>query len=173
MEVCKIFLQNNVKDHMKEYSTVNRVMPAPMAVAGNDSGLDFAKFSTVGPLLDLITDGNNLKQNNIRVVANCIVEKILHRNGIATALKTSRGIVSIGDAKLILACACLPATTLVLNSFDYKNWNGQKPGSKYSAHFISPVVARVPRKCYKIKLNELELSAIYVGGVKKKNRQQT
>ncbi|MFZ9686172.1 MAG: hypothetical protein ACO3BE_12500, partial [Gemmobacter sp.] len=44
----------------------------------------------------------------LRIVTNCIVQRILQQDGVATALDTSRGMVNIGGARLILAMGTLP-----------------------------------------------------------------
>ncbi len=94
---------------------------------------------------------------------DCVVERILSQGSVATALDTSRGVLSLGDAKLVLAMGTLPPTTLVRNSFPAAT----NLGERFSAHFISSIVARVPRSelDHDGRLGELELAACYVAGV--------
>ncbi|WP_246041149.1 GMC oxidoreductase [Flavivirga rizhaonensis] len=106
----------------------------------------------------------------LKIAGDCIVNKIYQQDGVATALDTSRGVVNIGDAKLILAMGTLPPTTLIMNSFPQV----KKAGDRFTAHFITSVVARVPRKDYDFanQLNELELGAIYMAGANKESGMQ-
>lgn len=92
-------------------------------------------------------------------MANCTVNRVLAQDGRATALDTSRGVLNIGDANLILAMGTLPLTTLVLNSFSEVPAAGQR----FTAHFITSVIARVPRDDFPFakQLADLELAAIY------------
>ncbi|XOI98807.1 hypothetical protein ACMX2M_23705 [Paenibacillus polymyxa] len=64
----------------------------------------------------------------------------------------------------------LPPTTLILNSFP-QVYNA---GSRFTAHFISSIVARIPRSDYDFcsELEELELSAFYLAGENKLTRGQ-
>jgi choline dehydrogenase-like flavoprotein len=93
------------------------------------------------------------------------VERIHQQDGVATALDTSRGMLNVGHAKVILAMGTLPPTTLLLNSFPQM----KRAGDRFTAHFITSVVARVPRKDFDFsdRIGELELAAIYLAG---KNR---
>lgn len=167
-------LTKMIQDNLKKISSATRVMAAPLAVGPKpEKDIDFIKFSTPGPLLKLIDRQANLaaegKGAPIKVATECIVERVLEQNGKATALETSRGVVALGNAKLILAMGCLPATTLVLNSFP----QAKNAGKHFTAHFISSVIARVPRKDYSFSANlsDLELAAIYLAGADKKKGQ--
>ncbi|MEA5455966.1 GMC oxidoreductase [Sinomonas sp. JGH33] len=144
-----------------------RWIPAPLAAAtGTDSGIDFAKFSTPAVLLELADRQAALAANGggapLSIVTECVVERIHSQGGAATALETSRGVVALGDAQLILAMGTLPPTTLVLNSFP----ETPGAGSTFSAHFITSVVARVPRADFPFGegLGSLEVAAIYLAG---------
>lgn len=160
-------LQDMLARNIGRIKTATRSMPAPMAVgAGIQEDLDFAKFSTPAPLLDLVDrqvavaaagDGEPL-----RIVTDCIVTRILQQDGVATALETSRGVVNLGEAKLVLAMGSLPPTTLLLNSFPRL----ERAGTRFTAHFISSIVARIPRDDFPFasKLAEMELAAIYLAG---------
>jgi hypothetical protein len=131
--------------------------------------IDFTKYSTPGPLLSLLVKQQQRRQEDpsrgrLRIVTQCTVQRILQQDGVATALETSRGVVNIGDAKLILAMGTVPTTTLLLNSFS----TNQVPwaGERFTAHFISSIVARVRRDAYDFgsQIANLELAAHYVAG---------
>ena len=102
-----------------------------------------------------------------KLATNCVVSKIIQENGKATALLTSRGKVILGNAKLVLAMGTLPPTTLMLNSFPKATFPRLKYiGERFTAHFISSVIARIPRSSlpYKDKLGEFEIGAMYIAG---------
>ncbi len=158
----------------KNYSSipnVNRVEAAPLAAGSQDT--DFSKYAIPGPLLTLagkqaeLADKNKDHKSLFRIVTNCVINQIVQQDGKATALETSRGVISIGNAKLILGMGTLPPTTLIHNSFPQQLFPELKNvGERFTAHFISSIVARIPRKCYPFsnKLGELEIGAIYVAG---------
>ncbi|MBC5839041.1 GMC oxidoreductase [Flavobacterium muglaense] len=161
-------IQDRLSDNLDKIPTATRSMAAPLAVgSGVEEGLDFAKFSTPSVLLELVSLQSELskkgKGSPLKMVANCIVSKIYQQEGVATALETSRGVVNIGNAKLILAMGTLPPATLLMNSFPQV----KRAGERFTAHFITSIVARIPRKDFDFasKLNELELAAIYMAGV--------
>lgn len=99
----------------------------------------------------------------LHIATNCRVTGITRGGTRATALTTTRGSVAIADANLILALGALPATELVLRSFP----SIPNVGSRYTAHSVSTVVARIPRRCLEFAclLADLELGALYVAGV--------
>lgn len=159
-----------LKKNLEKVPSATRTMAAPLAVGARDlKPIDFNKFAVPGPMLELIDRQALLasagKGAPLSVVTNCTVDRILQQNGRATALETSRGVLNVGDANVILAMGTVPPTTLVLNSFP------QVPsaGARFTAHFITAVVARVPRKDYSFakKLGELELGAYYIAGLDK------
>lgn len=178
-------LQDLLIKNTKKVSGLTRVIPAPLAVKEPMIGdIDFAKFSTPGKLLEVLDkqlqlsrtfqdgqdhidcDSKKLKKGSkLQIVTNCNVEKIINEKGHAIALKTSRGIVNIGYAKVILAMGTLPPTTLLHNSFPEL----KTIGKRFTSHFISSIYARVPKADFKFtnKLAELELGAFYVAGVDK------
>ena len=167
-------LHTMLADGLDRIPSATRSMPAPLAAAAGDAaGLDFAKFSTPALLLELIASQQQLASAGtgapLAVVANCTVNRVLAQDGRATALDTSRGVLNIGDANLILAMGTIPPTTLVLNSFT------EVPGAgrRFTAHFITSVIARVPRGDFPFaeQLAELELAAIYLAGKSKEDRQ--
>ncbi|CAM9531167.1 unnamed protein product [Chrysoparadoxa australica] len=157
---------------------VNRTEPAPLASSGGNSGVDFKKFSVPGPLLELATR----YPDSLHIACNCVVTSIVQQvyEGAAyeatayeaTALETSRGVVALKDAQLVLAMGVFPATTLVTNSFPELS---VRFGKRYSAHFITSIVARVPRADYDDadgKLGPLEIGACYVAGVAETKNEQ-
>lgn len=160
-------LQTRLQENLHRVTSATRCMAAPLAVgAGTQEGLDFAKYSTPSELLKLADRQRQLagkaKGSPLDIATQCKVGRILQQDGRATALETSRGVVNVGDAKLILAMGTLPPTTLVLNSFPQV----KAAGRRFTAHFISAIVARVPRRDYPFaeQLNDLELAAIYMAG---------
>ncbi|WP_281231811.1 GMC oxidoreductase [Flavobacterium gelatinilyticum] len=168
-------LQKMLADNLEKIPSATRSMAAPLAVgSGELQGLDFAKFSTPSVMLELAikqADKSKKKEGSpLKMVANCIVERIHQQDGVATALETSRGVINVGDAKVILAMGTLPPTTLLLNSFPQV----KRAGERFTAHFITSIVARIPRNDYDFaqRLDELELAAIYMAGTNKKSGMQ-
>jgi hypothetical protein len=168
-------LQGLLADNLSLIETATRSMPAPIAVgAGIQEDLDFAKFSTPAPLLDLSLKQADLAKKGagspLRLVCDCVVERILQQDGVATALETSRGVVNLGDAKLVLAMGALPPATLLMNSFP----GPSRIGERFTAHFITSVVARIPRADFAFDgaLADMELAAIYLAGVSPKSGMQ-
>ncbi|MEO8239760.1 MAG: GMC oxidoreductase [Flavobacterium sp.] len=168
-------LQQMLASNLSRVTSATRSMAAPLAAgSGEQQGLDFAKFSTPSVMLDLAIKQSDLNKEGqgspLKMAANCIVDRIHQQNGVATALETSRGVINVGDAKVILAMGTLPPTTLILNSFPQV----KKAGERFTAHFITSVVARIPRKDYDFanRLSELELAAIYMAGVNQNSGMQ-
>ena len=159
---------------------VYRTEPAPLSCA-SDNGIDFQKFATPGELLEIVDQARQRGKlgddigPRVDVVCDCIVEEINQQetpNGDrqATALQTSRGVFALGKAELILAMGTLPPATLLRNSFPTKEGLDER----FSAHFITSIVARVPKAHLdpKAKFAELELGACYITGVVNKNYKQ-
>lgn len=168
-------LQKMLADNLSKVDSATRSMAAPLAAgAGLSEGKDFAKFSTPSVLLELSQKQKELnaagKGSPLRIVTECVVNRMIQQNGQVTALDTSRGVVGVGNAKVVLAMGTLPPTTLLLNSFP----EVKKAGERFTAHFITSVVARVPRADYSFadQLNELELAAIYMAGQNKQSGMQ-
>ncbi len=172
-------LQQRIQTLLKEHGTsikgIYRTEAAPLASASREvNGIDFQKFSTPGEILAIATSQAELnhqgKGSCLSIVTECVVEKIIEQEGCATALQTSRGILSVGNAKLILATGTLPPTTLISNSFP----QATQVGKRFSAHFITAIVARIPKEDLdpKDEFGELELSACYVAGIGKDYKQQ-
>lgn len=168
-------LTEAVRDGLERIPTATRAMAAPLAVgAPTLQGVDFDKFSTPGPLLSLVVRQRRRAMEGkgapLLIATNCTVLRALQQEGRATALETTRGIVNVGDAQLVLAMGTIPPTTLVLNSFP------QVPsvGTRFTAHFISAVVARVARVdyTYGAEIGDLELAAIYLAGTEQKSGGQ-
>jgi len=170
----------NGKDKLAGFG-IYRTQAAPLASAASDAGLDFQKFSTPGPLLDLA-----LKyKDRFHIAANCLVEKIItYRNPAedstdgddgsveAVALQTSRGVLPLLNANLILAIGSLPPATLINNS-SFPATPKQEWG-RFSSHVISSIVARVPRSSFPSAADyqSLELAACYVGGIANESFKQ-
>lgn len=160
-------IQSLLNCNLKDVVELTRSFPAPLAVkTAKENDVDFSKFSTPSKLLELIEKQKALfvdnKGSKLKVVTNCTVSKIIQQKMKATALETTRGIVNIGNAKLILAMGTLPPTTLIGNSFP----SVKNVGRRFTSHFISAIVARIPKKDFNFldKLSELELGAFYVAG---------
>jgi choline dehydrogenase-like flavoprotein len=168
-------LQAMLEQNIGKIESATRWMPAPLAAgSGLVGGVDFAKFSTPAVILELAEKQAQLASTGagcpLRIVTNCIVTHIHQQEGVATALDTTRGMINVGSAKLILAMGTLPPTTLLLNSFPQI----KKAGERFTAHFITSVVARVPRKDFAFgeQIGELELAAIYLAGKNAKTGMQ-
>lgn len=163
-------VQGLLKDGIHQVEGMYRTEPAPLACASGN-GTDFQKYSTPGELLALADDPAQgmVTKGDIRldIASQCIVEKIIQQGGTATALQTSRGVLPLGQAKLILAMGTLPPTTLARNSFP----EARNSGERFSAHFISSIIARVPKKLLdpQDKFGSLELAANYIAGTVMKN----
>eukprot|EP00904_Undaria_pinnatifida_P008567 jgi/Undpi1/4840/HiC_scaffold_19.g08193.m1 len=164
---------------VKTVGSIYRVEPAPIASASNN-GVDFHKFSTPGPLLELAT------KNNVDIVTGCAVRRIVRQGRVSTALETSRGVLPLGDAKLVLAMGALPPVTLIHNSFPELTARRMeldaaveapsadtcpRVGERFSGHFITSIVARVPRENFissitgkPIPFADLEVGAFYAAG---------
>ncbi|KZM44383.1 hypothetical protein OA92_06900 [Marinomonas sp. SBI22] len=153
---------------------VYRTQAAPLACDGKEvDDIDFQKYSTPGPLLELVSQQQTLakegKGSTLDIVTQCVVERIYNQDGTASALQTSRGVMPINGAKLILAMGTLPPTTLVQNSFPELNHIGER----FSAHFISAITARVPKADLGLcSDNPLEMGACYVAGIGNNYDQQ-
>lgn len=172
-------LQEKLTQYLQEgldrIPSATRAFAAPLAAGARDlHGVDFQKFSTPGPLLGVLGESRARAERGkgapLRIVTDCTVTRVLQQDGRATALETTRGVVNVGDAQLVLAMGTLPPTTLVLNSFpQVKN-----AGERFTAHFITSVVARVRRDAYVFadQIGELELAAIYMAGMNEKTRGQ-
>lgn len=164
--------------------TINfhRAFAAPLSANGHKQGEDFHKFSTPENILKLKLE----YQENLDIVTNVVVERIINEEVndklFAYALETSRGIINLNNAKLIIATGTLPATTLIQNSFPSLD----KVGSRFSSHMISSIVARIKKSDFKplkhkagVKLtndksessNKLSFSAMYVGGIEDGQRK--
>lgn len=147
--------------------SIYRTEAAPLASSASDvDGVDFEKFATPSELLALVMRQRDLESAGkgapLHIATEVVVEEIVQQDGFATALQTSRGVLPLGDAKLVLAMGTLPPTTLVRNAFP----EARAPGERFSAHFITSIVARVPRADLdsSCEFGELELGACYVAG---------
>lgn len=165
------WVQTRLADGIGGIDTIYRSEPAPLASdAESVDGIDFQKYSTPGALLELVmrqretaADGDGDGGGRLDVVGDCVVERILQQEGNATALETSRGVLPLAHAKLVLAMGTLPPTTLVRNAFP----EARHAGERFSAHFITSIIARVPVADMHLReeLGELELAACYVAGL--------
>lgn len=168
-------LQVMLSENLAKIDTATRWLPAPLAAGvGRAADVDFAKFAVPAALLSLVQTQAKLAQagtgSPLHILTECIVKRIHQEDGQALALDTSRGMVGVGGAKVVLAMGTLPPTTLILNSFP----RADRAGERFCAHFITSVVARVPRSDYEFasELAELELAAIYLAGKNPDNGMQ-
>ncbi|CAF1259637.1 unnamed protein product [Adineta steineri] len=152
--------QSGLKSRLDSADTIESVddiLHAPLAM-GNDRSI---KFSTVERLLSM---------ENVTVIYECTAEEILHDGKKATGLRTSQGTIEIpNNTKLILAMSTLPATTLVLNSFESPEFPQlSNVGKRFTAHSVTSVIARVPRQNLSLPDNapDVELGAVYISGIK-------
>jgi len=126
--------------------------------------------------LELLLDKRESpKKAPLKICIDCTVKKILHDGKKATTLETSLGNLSLGNAKLILAMGTLPPTTLMLNSFPKADFPQlANIGERFTTHFITGIVARVPRAFFlhSKDFGDLEMAAFYIAGVSKKSNHQ-
>jgi choline dehydrogenase-like flavoprotein len=160
-------LDTNLRENFRRFvPSAEGAFPAPMAVGHSEwQGVKFYKYSTVGTLLGLQQRQQALADQGhgqeLTLVDQCIVKRLLHDGqGTVTALDTSRGPLSVGNARIVLAMGTIPPATLLMNSF-----GDQLPniGKRYTGHFMSHVIARVKRSAFK-DLAALELGALYLHG---------
>ena len=141
-------------------------VPAPIAVGVPDwTTTSFHKFSVVGALLSLGARQQALaaqgKGSALTIVDRCVVNRLLHDDeGLVIAIETSRGVVNVGGAKVVLGLGAIPPATLLQTSFGARLPNA---GGRYTGHFMSHVTARVRRDAY-AALKPLEIGASYIAG---------
>ncbi|KAI6649657.1 hypothetical protein LOD99_6661 [Oopsacas minuta] len=167
-------IQESLKDISSKISTITRWMPAPLAVEAHMyRNINFKKFSVPGPLLSKLyslsvgQEKASIKDSTMKIVINCVVKMIHHKEGKAVVLETSKGDFVLGNAKVILAMGALPPTTLMLNSFSKHDFPSMiNIGERFTAHFISSIFARVPANtfCNYRKFGNMEMSANYIAG---------
>ncbi|MFY2559442.1 GMC oxidoreductase [Corallococcus terminator] len=168
-------LQSLLAARLDRVDSATRVLPAPLSVNTSDQeDLDFAKFSTPAPLLEIASHQAKLSETGegspLKIMTDCTVTRVRQQDGVATALETSRGLLRLGHAKVILAMGTLPPTTLIMNSFPQV----RSAGVRYSAHFVSFVLARMLREDFAFadSLEEMELAAHYLAGVDEQTGMQ-
>ncbi|RYZ44018.1 MAG: GMC family oxidoreductase [Myxococcaceae bacterium] len=168
-------LQARLASRLHRIGSATRCMAAPLSVSAcHPEDFEFAKYSTPAPLLALAERQAELcqagKGSALKIMTDCTVTRIHQRDGVATALETSRGRVQLGAARLILAMGTLPPTTLLLNSFPRL----RNAGARYTAHFVSFMLARIRREDFAFaeQLAEMELAALYVAGLNARDGMQ-
>jgi hypothetical protein len=175
-------LHRLLEEQMYKLGSVNHVSGAPLAIKdvnGNFTNI-FEKFSVVGPYMALLKkyrcDVDDPKKNlgQIAAITECVVQRIIvdDESNSPIALDTSRGIQPLGkDTKVIIACGCMPAATLLLNS--YPQHKIPKVGSAFSAHFISAITARIRKTDIPFARDlplEFEQAALYLSGQEEEGR---
>jgi len=179
-------LTQRLKQNLQKIKSATRVEPAQIAVGTPTiTSTDVEKFSTPGPLLnEVVKCQEEAKKHQIdsrlSIVTECTVTEIRQQENQATALETTRGVLNVGDSKVILAMGNIQSTTLVLNSFP----QAKNAGKRFTAHFISAIVARIPREDFleifdwdenlkdDLRKKKLELAAIYLAGVDQETEGQ-
>lgn len=173
-KVSEFFEEFQKKPKLKNFS---RVIPAPLAANGEEFSEDFHKFATPEKILELkmMLDSDEQNKAVLDIVILCTVNKIINNGKTAYALDTSRGIINLNNAKLVLAMGTLPPTTLIRNSFPAL----KKVGTRFTSHFITSVVARIRKTDFapygKLQFNtqlegvpdsnKLQFAAMYVAGI--------
>lgn len=155
-----------LKKSVSDIPTIERVEPARFSTAESHS---HKRHSTPSKLLELINKQEALASSGkgapLSIVVNCTVDRIIHQQNKATMLDTSRGIVQMGGAQLVLATGTMEATKLVANSFPSEAHPALKHvGNRFTAHFASNIVARFPRDLFDFSeyVREWELGALYL-----------
>ena len=160
-------LDRNIAENFSQFvPSAENAFPAPISVANPEwKTVKFYKYSTVGTLLNIQQAQQQLAAHNkgepLTIVDQCIVEELVHDDeGTVISIATSRGSVSVGNAKVILAMGAIPPATLLMNSFGQQLPNA---GQRYTGHFMSHVTARVKRSAFE-NLSDLEIGAVYLDG---------
>jgi choline dehydrogenase-like flavoprotein len=160
-------LDTNLRENFRRFvPTAQHAYPAPIAVGDPEwKGVRFYKYSTVGTLLALQQGQKTLAADGegapLDIADRCTVARLLHDGqGRVTALETSRGLVTVGGARVVLAMGTIPPATLLMNSFGASLPNA---GQRYTGHFMSHITARVKRSAFR-NLGALELGALYLDG---------
>ena len=158
--------ENLRENYRRQVPSAQHAYPAPIAVGKPDwQGVKFYKYSTVGALFALQQKQQSLAALRhgapLHIADNCVVSRMVHDDhGSVIALETSRGVVAVGKAKIILAMGTIPPATLLMNSFGERLPNA---GKRYTGHFMSHVTARVKRDAF-TDLAVLEIGALYLDG---------
>lgn len=159
LQVAVQTLLTDAAPDLKDFG-IDRIEAARLASADAAyGGVDFLKYAVPGSLLEL----KQANPANLDIKLDCVVRKILNQDGYATALDTSCGVLPLNNAQLVLAMGALPPTTLVRNSFRGLR---DAAGAQFAAHFITSVVARVPRSSImKPDDDARQVGACYISGV--------
>jgi choline dehydrogenase-like flavoprotein len=148
---------NLCENYRRAVPSAEHAYAAPIAVGKPDwQGDKFYKYCTVGALLGL-----QQQHAALHIADHCVASRLLHDDhGSVIAIETSRGVMPVGGAKVVLAMGTIPPATLLINSFGDRLPNA---GRRYTGHFMSHVTARVKRSEFK-DLAPLELGAMYLDG---------
>ncbi|WP_296424036.1 GMC oxidoreductase [Yoonia sp.] len=167
-------IQTRLLDAPATVKGIYRTEAAPLASdAKSVDGIDFQKFAAPAEILELQLQQSQKAKNQtgapFHIMTDCTVERILQQDGRAIGLDTSRGTLSLGNAKLVLATGTLPPTTLVQNAFP-----DNPAGERFTAHFVSAITARVPRADLDPEgtFSDLQIGACYIGGTAGNFEQQ-
>ncbi|KAF7437535.1 hypothetical protein PC9H_004377 [Pleurotus ostreatus] len=181
-------LQSQINDHMErgldKMRTADEAYPAPLAVSSmaKTSTIRFTKFSTPGPLLSLYKKQQQLAKEGkgapLLFATDTSVEYLMTSVGFpppppagddvsVVAIRSSRStdLPVKQETQVILCAGAFPSTTLILNSFPDNVELQRTAGRTMTGHFLSHIVARVPRSLFRhLNPDSLEIAAEYVAG---------
>ncbi|MES2727918.1 MAG: GMC oxidoreductase [Bacteroidota bacterium] len=128
-----------------------------MATLNNNSNKAWQRFAPVNVLVNNITKYTQ----QIDVVLNC--EAIgLDRSKLGIShIKTTKGKIEVGKAKVILALGVIEAITLTQPAFK----ENKLLGRNFIGHFRSQVLVRVPKEAAGVNNDLLQVAALYLSGM--------
>ncbi|QSX29400.1 GMC family oxidoreductase [Shewanella cyperi] len=116
----------------------------------------WAKFAPI----PVLVQAAQLHPDNLKVVVNAEVEKLIAHNGQVTEIQTRDGNLKVGNAKLILACNTLEAGFILTRSFP----QDPLPGNNLCGHIRSWLAARIPASAIPALTDGLQAVAFYLPG---------
>lgn len=135
----------------------DRATALDAAVAlNNNAGKTWQRFAPVNVLVNDITKHTE----QLDVVLNC--EAIgLDRNKLGIShVKTTKGKIEVGKAKVILALGVIEAITLAQPAFK----ENKLLGRNFIGHFRSQLLVRIPKEAAGVSSNLLQVAALYLSG---------
>jgi hypothetical protein len=133
-------------------------LDSAMATGQGVAPEDWAKFSPISVLVNDVQAYASLK-----VVVNAEVEKLIAEGDIVTEIITKEGSLSVGNAKVILACNTLEAGFILTKSFP----DDKLVGKNLCGHIRSWLAARIPASSLPALTNQLQTVAYYLPGIDK------
>lgn len=132
-------------------------LDAPLAHPEDASAVT-VKFSAIAPLLRTASEAPGFD-----IVTECLVERLVERDGAVTQVCTSLGNLEVRDATVVLALGTSEATGLVLRSRD--TVDAPNAGRNLAANSASFFTCRVPRSAFSgLSTRGPELAALYIDG---------